>query len=185
MKRRTTYPLLILILVSALFAPDCATLIHKRTQGIPITSSPAGATVIVNGVQQGVTPLMITMDRAWKGQVIRIESSGYNPVEIRPKRKLSGGIILGNFLFGLIPGSLVAMGVGLEEGDAAGFSAWALTAAAFGGLLTLIDGAKAYSLHPKDLTVTLTKADGTPRVDTILIDVDDFRDISWIRVRKD
>jgi hypothetical protein len=63
---------------------------------------------------------------------------------------------------------------------------WGLSAAAFGGVFTLIDtggGGKGYNLSPKDLTVTLTKADGTPRVDTLLVDPDELRNVKWIRVR--
>jgi len=33
--------------------------------------------------------------------------------------------------------------------------------------------------------VTLTRADGPPRVDTMNIDADDFRNVKWIRVRRD
>ncbi len=96
--------IIFLTLTSVLLAPNCATLTRRRTQRIPVTSSPVGATVIVNGQQQGVTPLEIQMVRKKKGQVIRIESPGYNPVEIRPQRKMSVGPIIGNVLLGLIPG---------------------------------------------------------------------------------
>jgi endo-1,4-beta-mannosidase len=61
------------------------------------------------------------------------------------------------------------------------------SAAVLGGLFALTDfgGGKEYTLTPKNLTVTLTKADGVPRVDTMLIDADDLRNIKWIRVRRD
>jgi hypothetical protein len=65
-------------------------------------------------------------------------------------------------------------------------SVWTLSAAGAGGLFTLIDsGTKGYAFKPNQLTVTLTKADGAPRVDTMLIDGDDFQNIKWIRVRRD
>jgi len=191
MKQKATCVLLILTLAGALLATNCATITARKTeQGIPVTSVPAGATIIVNGVKQGVTPLVIWLARKWKGHVVRIESPGYNPVEIRLGRKLSGGVLLGNFLLGIVPGILPAMAYGMEHDKGTNISAgsiliWGLSAAAFGGLSTLIDGAKGYTLHPKDLTVTLTKVDGLPRVDTILVDAENFRNVKWIRVHRD
>jgi hypothetical protein len=59
--------------------------------------------------------------------------------------------------------------------------------AGFGGLFTLIDiGLKyGYVLRPKELSVTLTKANGEPRVRVLLIDAAAMRNITWIRVRRD
>jgi hypothetical protein len=198
MRTKNAVRFLILTLTSALLAPNCATVMRRKTQGIPVTSSPAGAAVIVNGVQQGVTPLIIRLDRKWKGQVIRIESSGYNPAEIRLERKLSGGVIPGNFLLGIAPGMLPVAIFGIahffdpffgkeQPSDAVAFLIWGLGAAAFGAGFTAIDmgNGSGYSLRPKNLTVTLTKADGTPRVDTRLIAAADFRNVKWIRVHRD
>jgi hypothetical protein len=180
-----------LILSSVLLAADCATITRRSKQRIPVTSHPVGATVIVNGVQQGVTPLVLRLPRKEKGQVIRIESPGYNPVEIRPKRKMSGGPMAGNFALGLMPGAVLAMGYGMEHDedenvDMMSMLIWMLSAAAFGGLFTAVDsGGKGYELEPRELTVTLTKAEGPPRVETIVIEAGDFQAIKWIRVRRD
>jgi hypothetical protein len=149
-----------------------------------------GAAVIINGIKKGVTPLMIELDRVLKGEVIRIESPGYNPVEIRPRRRISGDTIPGNFLLGLVPGIVPAIGLlGLVD-DASEkdkiLSTWMLSAVALGGLFTLIDiGGNGYTLTPKNLNVTLTRADGPPRVNTMVIDADDFQNVKWIRVRRD
>jgi PEGA domain len=194
---RSVRSFLVVLLAGALLTPSCATLTRKSTQGIPVTSSPAGATIIVNGVQQGVTPLMLVLTRKLRGQVIRIESPGYNPVEIRPERKLSGGAILGNVLLGIIPGTVPVAIYGMahffdpflgeESSDTVGFLIWGLGAAVFGGVFTAVDSGNGcgYSLRPTDLTVTLTKAGGTPRVDTVLVDAEDFQNVKWIRVHKD
>mgnify|MGYP001123551211 CR=1 FL=1 len=91
-------------LLVLLIAPGCATLIQKRTQSIPVTSTPPGATVSVNGQPQGRTPLELRLARKGKDQVIRIESPGYDPVEIRPRRKLAGHFVLGNALVGVAVG---------------------------------------------------------------------------------
>lgn len=182
---------LFLTLTSVLLALNCATITRKSTQRIPVTSTPVGATVIVNGVQQGVTPLEIRLARKGKGAVIRIEFPGYNPVEIRPKRKMSGDTIVGNFLLGVIPGCFLSVAWALAHETSHHYETgiamtWTLSAAAFGGLFTLIDSiSSGYILKPEELIVTLKKADGKPRVDTILIDPDDLRNIKWIRVRRD
>jgi hypothetical protein len=66
-------------------------------------------------------------------------------------------------------------------------SIWVLSAAAFGALFTVADsgGGAINEFKPKEITVTLTKADGIPRVDTVLIDAEDFRNVKWIRIRRD
>jgi len=175
---------LLLPLLGVLLTPNCATLTGKRTQRIPVTSSKAGATVIVNGVQQGVTPLEVRLATKKKGQVIRIESPGYNPVEISVKNRISVFILLSDVLLGAAAG-IVWISGGVEQGDPPLWKArWPLVLAVAGSL-TLLDlsTGKGFILEPRDLTVTLTKADGTPRVDTMLVDAADFRNVKWIRVR--
>jgi hypothetical protein len=184
--------LLILTLTSMLLSPGRATLTRSGWQRIPITSAPAGAAVIVNGIQKGVTPLTITLARRQKGQIIRIESPGYNPVEIRPRRKLSGETLAGSLLLGLAPGlvpaifAMAAFHDNLHSPGAIIIPIYFKSAAVLGGLFMLADlGGEGYHLAPTHLSVTLTKADGTPRVDTMLIDADEFRNIKWIRVHRD
>lgn len=183
--------ILILTLSIVLSATNCATLTRKRTQPIPVTSSPASATILVNGQPYGVTPLEVLLVRKNKGQVIRIESPGYHPVEIRMQRKRSAGPIIGNFFLGVIPGTIGGVYVfrftgGLDTENTLQFLIWSLSTAAFGGLFTLIDsGHKGFELAPKELVVTLTKSDGPPRVDTIFIDAEDLYNIKWIRVHRD
>ncbi len=189
MKQKAPYVLLLLTLAGALLDPNCATMTRETTQRIPVTSAPAGATVSVNGIKQGVTPLMITLARKWKGQIIRIESPGFNAVEIRPERKLSKGVLFGNLLLGVMPGLLPAtiIGIGTEvRTNVEWILMWVLSAAACGWGFTAIDmgNGKGYDLRPTDLTVTLTRADERPRVDTMLVDVDDLQNIKWIRIRE-
>ncbi len=186
MWRKNAALLLLLPLMSALLSPGCATLTRKKTQRIPVTSAPAGATVSVNGTEQGTTPLAVRLARKQKGQVIRIESPGYNPAEIHIKRRQSivydaadtlAGVLVGIAAFNAIirasekPSNLLFLGlipvpagifIGIDRGVGSG-----------------------YELSPKDLTVTMTKADGTPRVDTMLVDAEDFQNIKWIRIQRD
>ena len=182
---------LILTLTSILLAPNCATLTRSSKQRIPVTSSPVGAAVFVNGVLQGVTPLEIRLARKEKGQVIRIESPGCNPVEIRPKRTVSGfyyffpDLVLG--IFCALP-IIFASSVDHELDPGIGTAGVAiLSTAAFTGLFIAIDlvTKKAYDFEPTELIVTLKKTDGKPRVDTRIVDADRLSDIKWIRVRSD
>jgi len=187
MRRKNAVLLLFLTLASVLLSPSCATLTRIGGQRIPVTSAPTGATVFVNGQRQGVTPLSLWLVRREKNQIIRIECPGYNPIEIRPRRRPSGAPFLGNILLGFIPATVPAALHSLAHDGEGGMLIWTLYAAAFGALFTAVDsGSGAINdFEPKELTVTLTKADGPPRVDTMLIDVEDLKDVKWIRVRKD
>ena len=175
-----------LALVSVLIAPGCATLTWKRTQAIAVTSSPAGATISVNGRQQGVTPLEIQLARKEKN-IIRIESPGYNPAEIRLTRKI-GNVLIPDIILGLWLGSMAfTLGPGgsddMQERFIRRWPFVLLTAAALPALDVAMS--KKYLLKPDYITVTLTKADGPPRVDTILVAADEVRSVRWIRVQRD
>ena len=186
MPRMNACHLLGVVLGGVLLASNCASAFRSKTQGIPVTSFPAGAAVIVNGTPQGVTPIEIRLKRGQKGQVIRIESPGYAPVEIRLTRRISAGPIIGNLLIGLIPGVIVGhVAASSYSDDGINLLGWAAGTVVFGAILTSLSGEAGFELVPNELTVTLKKADGPPRVDTILFDADDFRNVVWIRVRRD
>ena len=174
--------ILLLILMSILLVPSCATLTRGDKQDIPVTSSPAGATVIVNGVRINVTPTRARLARKDKDQVIRIEYPGYSPFEIRVERSYSSSHMFANGALGWLVGGAVA-GAWFLGHDETAPNPWVCIVTAIGGFL-LIDVAThaGYTLTPKNLTVTLTKADGPARVDTMLIDADDFRNVKWIRI---
>jgi hypothetical protein len=184
--RKNTTLLLVITLVGVLSAPGCASITRRSTQKIPVTSSPAGAAVIVNGVRKGETPLEIRLPRNKKGPVIRIDSPGYNPVEIRIRRKASGGYFVCNFILSLVPGLLpLVIDIHTEAKDVV---IWSLKAAVIGAYVTALfdyGGGKIHEFKPEEISVTLTKANGPPRVDTILVDAEELQNIKWIRVRRD
>jgi hypothetical protein len=64
---------------------------------------------------------------------------------------------------------------------------WGLSLSICIGIPVLIDLAsgKAHTLSRKTLSVTLAKGAGPPRVETILIDADEIKNIRWILVRAD
>jgi hypothetical protein len=177
--------LTVMLVASVLLSPGCATLTRGDKQNIPVTSSPAGAAVFVNGVRKGLTPTIILLKRGDKEQTVRIECAGYNPVEIRVLREYSSSHMLADGILGLVVGTVVA-GAWYLENDETAPDLWLCIGTAMGTFI-LVDWATraGYTLEPKDISVTLTKAGGTPRVDTILIEADDFRNIKWIRVHRD
>jgi len=187
MGRKKTSLFLIVIMAGVMSAPGCASITRRSTQKIPVTSSPVGASVMVNGVQKGQTPLVIRLPRRQERQVIRIESQGYNPVEIRMKRSGSGQYFFYNAFFYLIPGALpLLFDIHTEAKDV---RTWALIGLCTGLFLTTffdyaITGA-VNEFRPEEISVTLTKTNGPPRVDTIFVDADEFRNIKWIRVHRD
>lgn len=160
-------------------------MINGTEQRIPVTSSPRGATVFVNGVRQGETPLGLFLARKHKGPVIRIEAPGYDPVEIRVGRKTTGLAVLGNILLGVIPAVVPAARHSLAHDGEGALTIWFLWAAAFGAAFTVFDTATGSinEFAPKEIVVTLKKSNGPPRVETILVAEEDFRDIKWIRIR--
>ena len=138
MWRKKAAFLFILTLTSGLLSPGCATLTRGRERWIPVTSYPPGAKVIVNGRLQGETPLTLRPVSRRKGQVIRIECAGYDPVEIRLIKKTSGGYFFGNLLLGLIPAMVPATAQSLAHEGEGVLPIWVLSAAAFGALFTLV-----------------------------------------------
>ena len=178
---------LFLTLMTILLSPNCATLIRKWTQEIPVTSFAAGATVSVNGIQRGSTPVEIKLARRKRGQVIRIESPGYNPVEIRVKRGATTTNFLTDALLGAVVGGMIAFSEATFTNYDDFWTHLAIYAPASAAVRVLFDliPSKGHASNPQDLIVTLTKADGTPRVDTIIVDAEDFQNIKWIRVHRD
>lgn len=187
MKGKGIRLLILLTGASVLYSSGCATLTRDSQQSISVTSAPRGATVYVNGRLQGATPLSLWLRRQQGHQVIRIEYPGYDPVEIRPRRTPSGAAFTGNLLFGLLPAIAPAGIYSLAHDGEGVLPIWILSAAAIGALFTVFDtGSGAiYDFKPREITVVLKKAGGTPRIDIVVIDADDLRNITWIRVRRD
>lgn len=174
--------MMLLVVLGLVLSSGCGSMTNHM-QRVPVTSVPAGASVTVNGKPKGETPVMIWLDRKDKAHVVRIEYPGYDPVEIRPKNVTSGGSIIGNFVLGVALALPIATYTSISTHEDHFFP----MAAGFGVLFTLVDiGLKyGYVLRPKELSVTLIKANGEPRVRVLLIDAAVMRDITWIRVRRD
>jgi hypothetical protein len=188
-KNQGTHRLLIILtLLSLVLSPGRGTLLRKKMQRSPVTSNPVGAKVSVNGVEQGITPMELKLARKEKKHVIRIEYSGYNPVEIRAKRELSSLPTLDNGLLGVALAIPLAFSEYMRNDEKynSPWGLWALYSAPIAVALTigdLVSGA-GYSFSPRELSVDLTEVDGAPRLETILLDSGKLQNVTWIRIHR-
>jgi uncharacterized protein YceK len=90
----------------ALLFSSCASIISGSKQNINFNSTPSGATVWVDDVNLGVTPVIAQLERIKKNQKVKIELQGYKPYELILNRKTNGWI-WGNILFGGIIGIII------------------------------------------------------------------------------
>ncbi len=90
----------------ALLFSSCASIVSGSKQNINFNSTPSGATVWVDDVNLGVTPVIAQLERIKKNQKVKIELQGYKPYELILNRKTNGWI-WGNILFGGIIGIII------------------------------------------------------------------------------
>lgn len=67
---------------------SCALLFGKKSQEVSIDSTPQGATVYQDGVEQGKTPLTLTYSKRHVPVVV-LEQLGYVPVKVQITRELN------------------------------------------------------------------------------------------------
>ncbi len=157
--------------------------LRTRWQKVPVTSTPPGAAVFVDGRASGSAPVTIWLKRKARRQVVRIEAPGYDPVEIRSDRTANPALILVDVLLGSVPAWPIAMVRALNDKDSHPLA----YTAGFGLLFTLIDAASGglYDVKPKAIAVTLIKSRGEPTAREIVLAAEDMRNLTWIRVRRD
>ena len=199
---RKTQIILALSLSSVFLFQSCATIISGKSKRIPVTSRPVRARIIVDGEERGYTPLILNLKKS-NSYIVRVETPGYNPLEMRISRKVSNSLplsILGNmvtlglpcmfvagFFFGdpeVSPpflGGLLLTKEEREKADRRALIGFVLGTGA-GILVDTLSGAN-FTLSPKELTVTLSKIEGKPQPNFILIDAEQFQDIKWIRIK--
>jgi hypothetical protein len=83
----------------------CATIMHGSSQEVGISSQPTGATITVDGLSTGKTPVTAKLSRKDIHRVA-ITLEGYQPFEITTTRKTSGWV-WGNIVFGGLIGLAV------------------------------------------------------------------------------
>lgn len=83
----------------------CASIMHGSRQNVAFDSTPAGASVIVDGTKVGTTPICTDLDRGSEHDVT-IELPGYTPQKIHLSRGVDGWFF-GNLLLGGVIGLVV------------------------------------------------------------------------------
>lgn len=94
--------LLALVAVSALVS-GCATIVNGKTQLVSFRSTPAGATVLVDGRPLGLTPLSVQLEKK-SSQTLVIRKEGYKDFSTAMGTTVNGWFF-GNILFGGLVGS--------------------------------------------------------------------------------
>lgn len=95
----------VLIIVGSLLSCSCATMIHGSNQKITINTEPQGAIVIVNKQEIGFTPMVYNARRS-KDFTLVLTREGYECYEMDFIKEIDP-VIIGNLLFGGIPGLLI------------------------------------------------------------------------------
>ena len=191
----TTSRALALALAGLLACQGCMTVTPKLTQDVPVTSNPAGATILVDGKAAGQSPMILTLKKNRK-HTVRIEMAGYDPTELRVGRRLTvwaglealaipvAAIGLGYvvFLAQLVTTNAEKKWATYEKTFETIF--WVTCAAGTAGWIAGTSSGANLALAPRTLDVTLTKTQGPGplRINVIQLDDKQSRDIRWIRV---
>jgi len=91
-------------IVCALTGSGCATIVSSGPDQVFITSVPSGAAVTIDGQPVGNTPVSTVVRR--NAQTVSFSMAGYQTVS-SPIPKVFNGWLLGNVIFGGIPGILI------------------------------------------------------------------------------
>jgi hypothetical protein len=186
--QRKARNILAVLIAFLLLSQGCATVSQKWGQEIPITSSPMGAKIFVDGKEKGETPMRITLKRK-QTHLIRILMDGYDPYEISIDRKKSPWMsIIGNLIIGGLPFAMAAERIWGEAASQdkaiAGEYFWYGFIAGFAAFMAvdLATGSMDY-LSPRKVVVDLTKAGEIPRTRVMYLDADQLQNITWISIR--
>jgi len=76
------------LVVGVLLQAGCATVFHGRMQSLEIVSDPPDAYVFVDGERTAMTPAKIWIERK-HAHMIRLEAEGYDPYQVRTRRRPS------------------------------------------------------------------------------------------------
>jgi uncharacterized protein YceK len=94
-----------LIGMIVLLTTGCATIIHGTRQDVGISSTPTGASVTIDNLQSGTTPVFSKLRRK-ENHVVRISLAGYQPLDLTLTSSVSGWV-WGNVAIGGLVGLAV------------------------------------------------------------------------------
>jgi hypothetical protein len=94
----------------------CATIMAGGPDHVPVSTNPPGATVFVDNMPVGTTPMMVTLNRQNSSGVIRLELAGFAPVTVVRAKGINGW-----FWVNLCFGGIIGIVVDLVTGDVKSF----------------------------------------------------------------
>ena len=101
--------LFLFLLASLCWNTGCASIAHPGPDKVALTSTPAGATVKLDGMVLGQTPLTASIGR--QSRNLSFSLPGYDDSNIPVARKFNGWVV-GNILFGGLVGIVVDSATG-------------------------------------------------------------------------
>lgn len=118
--------LLLSLLALTGVSSGCATIVHGSRQGIPINTTPEGATVFIDGREMGQTPAVFNLKRG-EDHEVTVRLDGHREATLLLEKELAfGSAVVGNIF------------------------SWGI----FGLAVDFVNGA-AYRLEPEQLAATL------------------------------
>jgi len=91
--------------MALLLMTGCATIIHGTRQDVGISSTPTGASVTIDNLQSGTTPVFSKLRRK-ENHVVSISLAGYQPMDLTLTSSVSGWV-WGNIAIGGLVGLAV------------------------------------------------------------------------------
>ena len=91
-------------------AAACATIMQGSQQPVALSSTPAGASISVDGKEMGTTPATVRLSRK-DSHVVSLALDGYLPYQMTLEKKTSGWV-WGNIVFGGVVGVVVDASTG-------------------------------------------------------------------------
>jgi hypothetical protein len=148
-------PTIVAVVAMALLSTSCAVLFSGTTQTVPVTSQPPRAEVLVDGRSQGLTPLVLELERGRDHTVV---------VRLGVRQRtfvLRSGVQTVPVVLDLVPVAVSGVAVATLAGSGA-FDhapvdlqpfAWGLVAATFTPLLVDFGSGAIYQLTPGEVVV--------------------------------
>lgn len=84
MKKIITYLIVFSVTVCL---TSCATVFHGTTQNVRVASNPPGASVEVDGVPRGTTPVDVSLKKGFTGQTVFLKKDGFEDRSFQPSVK--------------------------------------------------------------------------------------------------
>ena len=103
----------------AALTAGCATITKSESQPVAFSSEPQGATVSINGVPSGITPVTIMIERKYGDQMGAMALDGYKAEQFKLQKHVAG-MTFANIIF--CPAvAIIGVGVDVATGKATNY----------------------------------------------------------------